>query len=140
MAVGDIYLPNPTTNVWSTVFDQEYGEFNLTYPKGYGSSKGLYIMLNGFETHGFWRKNQDFVISITNEDNYYEIVRHSYTLEPGNLYTYKVMASQITTTKKFEAMSVADRKCLLQSETDGIKYMSGFSRSGCEFECALVRI
>jgi len=139
LSVDEIYKNNPTMDVWSRVFDEESKPFNLTYPKGYGSSKGLYIMLNAFETHGFWRKNQDFILSVTNEDNYYDIIRNSYTLEPGNFYTYKVMASQITTTQKFDAMSRDDRKCLLQSESDGIKYLSEFSRSGCEFECAMVR-
>ena len=90
----DIYENLPYLNTWSSVFDSNNMSRPLAYPKGYGSTKGFNIILNSFESFKSQRTSNQFVIAITNENNHYDIIRHSFNLLPGHEYTFRIMASQ----------------------------------------------
>jgi hypothetical protein len=121
-------------DVWAEEFEKGSGDFNLTYPKGFGPSNGYFLLLNTFQTYSLWEKSNEFIISITNENNYFDIIRNFYTLEPGYFYKFKVQPSQITTTYKFDSMSKEDRNCGLHTDSSKLKYMQRYSESGCELE------
>jgi len=125
-------------DVWSQEFEKDSGDFNLTYPRGFGPSNGYFLLLNNFQTHSIWNKTNEFIISITNKNNYFEIGQNFYTLEPGYLYKFNVQPSQITTTPKFNSLSKGDRNCGLSTDSSKMKYMLGYSKSGCELECGWV--
>ena len=135
----EIYEPLPYLQNWNKVFGINQFNYSLTYPKGFGSSKGMFIILNSFESVKSPRTTNDFVLSISNENNNYDIVRHNFQVQPGNFYTFRIMASQTTTTTKFEAMNLKYRNCRLDVEKGGLKYMKSYTKSGCEYECALNR-
>ena len=60
---------------------------------------------------------KNFILSITNENNPFDIFKQSYIIEPGNVYTYRVIANQIVGTDRFNAMEPVDRGCSLPHET-----------------------
>ena len=75
-------------------------------PTGSGPGHGLNFILNSFEQVAFpTRSSKNFILSITNEKSAYDILEQNYLLEPGNLYTFRVMASQMVTNKQFDALS-----------------------------------
>ena len=78
------------------MFEPNKTNSSLVYPKGFGSAKGMYIILNSYESIGMQQQSNDFILSITNEYNAYDIVRQSFNLLPGNAYTFRVMASQVS--------------------------------------------
>jgi hypothetical protein len=45
--------------------------------------------------------------------------------------------SQTATTAAFDDLTVDDRKCVLPDENRGMKLFRRFSKSGCEYECAV---
>ena len=55
----------------------------------------------------------------------------------GNIYTLRIMASQMITSDKFDTLSHENRNCSLPHETAGLKYLRTYSKSGCEYECLI---
>jgi hypothetical protein len=93
---SEIYKDLPNLSVWKSVFEPNKTNSSLVYPKGFGSAKGMYIILNSYESIGMQQQSNDFILSITNQYNAYDIVRQSFNLLPGNAYTFRVMASQVS--------------------------------------------
>ena len=137
LPTSEIYKKSPITDTWTSVFEPNMTKIDLVYPKGFGSAKGMNIILNSYEAFGSQRETNDFILSVTNENNVYDIVRQSFDLLPGNIYTFRILASQITTTEKFETMSQKDRNCGLENESGKLRYFNNYSKSACEYECAL---
>ncbi len=125
-------------DAWTGIFEKDTVEKNLTYPSGYGPSNALHIFLNGFESYTVSKQRNRFILSVTNEKNYFDIIRSSHILEPGNIYKLKVVTNQITTTKKFDAMYSDYRKCNLTKDSSGMRHFSEYSKRGCELECGWV--
>ena len=63
--------------------------------------------------------------------------QQNYFIEPGNSYTYTILASQITTNSRFEDMTPVDRNCSLPAESQQLNMFKEYSKSACEYECAL---
>jgi len=81
--------------VWSSVFEPNNTNSTLVYPKGFGCAKGMNIILNSYESIGLQQQHNNFILSVNNENNAFDIIRQSYNLLPGNAYTFRVMASQV---------------------------------------------
>ena len=96
LSSSEIYKNLPNAKVWNSVFEPNNTNSSLIYPKGFGSAKGMYIILNSYESFGLQQQSSDFILSITNENNPYDIIRQSYNILPGNAYTFRVMASQVS--------------------------------------------
>ena len=79
---------------------------DLLTPTGSGPGHGLNLILNSFEQADYPpRSSKNFIISITNENSAFDISEQNYLLEPGYLYTFRVMASQIVTSENFDSLS-----------------------------------
>lgn len=100
-----------------------------------------------------------YVVSITNPSNYFEVVRKNFEITPGNatfyciefkklifsispgkIHSFHVVANEIGTTEEFNTMSFKERNCRLPHETHKITMFKTYSKSGCEFECATNRV
>jgi hypothetical protein len=126
-------------DVWTREFEQNVDDFNLTYPKGFGPSKGYHLIINDFEPYGgLTSRGNRYSLSITNENNYFDVVHSSFTLDPGYFYKFKILPSHITTTSKFDSMRQEDRKCGLYEDSSKMKHFLGYTKSGCELECGWV--
>lgn len=138
LPVKDIYKKSQMVDAWTKMFESDAGDFNLTYSNGRGPFSAFYIVLNDFESYSFWRKRNGFILSITNEENYFDVIRNYFVVEPGYLYSFEILPSQISTTPKFEAMNREDRNCGLFGDSSGMNHTTGYSKSGCELECGWV--
>ena len=89
---------------------------DLISPSGFGPSNGLNFVVNSFEPYDAQRSSKNFILSITNENNPFDIFKQNYVIEPGNIYTYRVVASQIGATDRFSEMDAKNRNCSLPHE------------------------
>jgi hypothetical protein len=76
-------------------------------------------------------------MSITNENNPFDVYKQNYLIEPGRFYMFRVLASQMVTTNKFDLLDVSLRNCSLPSENRNLKLFQKYSKSGCEYECSI---
>lgn len=62
-----------------------------------------------------------------------------YIIIIGRLYKFRIILSEISTSAEFDALTMKVRKCRLPVENDNLLYFKKYSRSSCEYECALER-
>jgi hypothetical protein len=145
LTINDLYKESNLSDNWISVFEQQKHK-KLIYPAGYGPSTGLNFVLNSFEhyfrsKHPFhsnvFRFSQNFLLSITNEFNPYEVFKQNFYIEPGNIYTYRIVANQVITTERFESMDNVIRNCSLPRENTNNQFTKSYSKSACEYECAI---
>ena len=73
---------------------------NLTKPSGYGPSNGLNFALNTYQAFADFRINKYSVVHISNENNAHDIFKQSYLIEPGFMYTFRIVANQVRPVQK----------------------------------------
>ena len=93
-----------------------------------------------FKTISLQGTSKNTILSISNEQDWVNIITNHYQIQPGYTYTFKVVASQIITTQRFEAMKLEDRKCFLSREGQNISIMKNYTKGGCQYECAIDQI
>ena len=104
----------------------------------------MYLILNSFEAFDEQRKNSDkkevemqFRFAISNPNNPFDIVHQNIDLARGFFYSFKVSASISNTSPNFEALTQNVRNCLFSHEAKNLSYFRNYSKSGCNYECAL---
>jgi hypothetical protein len=103
-------------------------------PSGFGPSNGLNFVVNSFEPYDSQRSSKNFILSITNENNPFDIFKQNHVIEPGNVYTYKVVASQIGATDRFNEMDYKNRNCSLPHEKGNLvnnSFLVQFKQQNC---------
>jgi hypothetical protein len=136
MSMTEIFKPMQYINLFTSIFNLSQNMV-LSNPSGYGPSHGLTFILNSFEFINSERSSKNFILSITNENNPFDIFKQSYFVEPGNSYTFRVSANQIITNERFDAMPHIERNCLLPKEHLNSNFFRKYSKSSCEYECGI---
>ena len=143
LSLNEIYKESNISDYWISMFEQQIYQ-SLINPSGFGPSNGLNFILNSFEHNLiasssllYERLSPNFILSISNEFNPYDVYKQNYFIEPGNIYTYRILANQITTTERFEDMEPASRNCSLPKESKNLNFTKSYSKSACEYECAV---
>jgi hypothetical protein len=107
------------------------------------SSNGLYFILNSFnpkpkdDPNPKEESSRNFILSITNEFNPFNVYKQNFVIEPGYSYKYRVVANQVATTERFDKLEKQNRNCLLASENKDSNLTNHYSKSGCLYECIL---
>jgi hypothetical protein len=114
LAMNKIF--KPLVIPWASILNAKNQTSEMVHPLGIGPNNGLNFVLNAFESFSAARSTKNFILSITNENNPFDILKQNYIIEPGNAYTYRVIANQIGTTDRFNAMDPVDRGCSLPHE------------------------
>ena len=109
----------------------------LQRPTGYGHTDGLVIILNAFEPFSQERESKNFLLSISDDNYPFNILKDNEFVTPGIAYTYKVTANQIVTSPKFDALDQNVRDCRLPHERGNLKISKRYSKSACEYECII---
>jgi len=78
-----------------------------------------------------------FYLGFSNPFNPHEIVLQNYKINPGKFYNFQIDAAEVTTEERFNNLDPTVRKCLLPFENQSMKYFRNYSKSGCQYECAL---
>ena len=132
----DIFKNSEILQDWASTLDLGSG-LGLVKPDGYGPYHGFNFVLNSFLPSRYSRSSKNFVLAITNENNPFEIYKQNFVIEPGFAYTFKIVANQIVTTDRFNALDKSVRNCNLPSETKNLNFTKVYSKSGCQYECAI---
>ena len=139
LPMKDVFKKSPVMDKWSEVF-QPKQDVPAEHPTGYGPSNGLNIVLNMFKPFSADGDGRNSILSISNQREWVNIISNNYQIQPGFSYTFKVTASQMVTTARFDGMSENDRNCRLPHETQGLDLMKEYSKGGCQYECTIKEI
>ena len=130
-----LYKNSDYSKVWISTFGDKVNS-SLDFPSVWGPSRPLYIVVQSFEPSPT-RDGKNFLLSFTNEFNPYDVTHDSFEIMPGYQHTFRVIPSHLTTSTRFDELRLDKRGCQLKSETDKVSLLYNYSKSGCEFECAL---
>jgi hypothetical protein len=136
MSPNELFKASTVASQWDSNINLQHNP-NMLRPTGYGKLHGLNFLLNSFEIYSKDRSSNNFLLSITNEHNGYEIFKQNYVLKPGYSYTYKVIANQILTTDRFNGLDQTTRGCGLPGENEKMNLTKLYSKSNCEYECTI---
>ena len=79
----------------------------------------------------------NYKIGISTKRGLIDQHRNSISIQPGHSVLVNVLPRLFTTTADFNDLELHQRKCRLPHETEGFIFLKEYSRSGCEFECAV---
>jgi len=136
---NEIFKKSKETETWRKILNLKE-KSALVNP---ASSDGLYFILNSFNANPIDDPNAktkasgNFILSITNEFNPFNIYKQNFVIEPGYSYIYRIIANQVVTTERFDKLDKQDRNCLLASENMDSNLTNHYSKSGCLYECIL---
>ena len=108
----------------------------MTYPD---SISGLHLWMNmkPFTQQLHNPTASEYKIGISTKKSLIDQQRNSIAIRPGHSVLINVLPRLFTTTTDFNNLDRNQRKCKLSHETEGFKFLKEYSRSGCEFECAV---
>jgi hypothetical protein len=134
LSMTEIFQLTPNLQHWDSVLSFS-NKSTLLKPTGHGPTNSFKFVLNSFEHIGADPSRNNFIISITNENNPFDIVNSNYFIEPGYVYTFRVLASQMVISPDLTYTDPNYRKCLLPHEIGNRNLTKKYSESGCEYEC-----
>ena len=102
-SMGSIYKTMPIVDIWNSRLNLQE-KVTILKPDGYGQNYGLNFLLNSFTTEAFNRTTTNFLLSITNDNNPFDIFKQNFKIEPGMSYTFKIVPSQMISTDRFNDM------------------------------------
>ncbi len=73
LAMSEIFRPDAIP--WASVLDEQPQTSQLVNPSGFGPNNGLNFLLNSFESFSASRSTKNFILSITNENNPFDIFK-----------------------------------------------------------------
>ena len=83
------------------------------------------------------RSHIPYTIKISTKNNLIDQKRGLVELKPGYHVVIRVVPKIVETTEEFEVFSVNKRKCKLPHESHDLMLLKNYTKTGCEFECAL---
>ena len=78
-----------------------------------------------------------YTVGISGRADFIDQKRNVIRIRPGQQTMIKVLPRLVETTKDFDSLELNERHCKLSHETVGFKYLTKYSRKGCETECAI---
>ena len=85
----------------------------------------------------YGRVHTPYNLGITQKNDQMDQKTSLFTLKPGQHVTINVQPKLVDASEDFRKLPLATRKCKLPEETQGFKYITEYTRKGCELECAL---
>ena len=80
-----------------------------------------------------------YTTGISSDKNHFDQKRNLIQLKPGQHISVKVLPMLVQTSNEFESLELEQRKCKLRHETQGFDFLKEYTKTGCEFECAVKR-
>ena len=139
--MSSVYKETPEVKLWNSVFKPTQN-VKLIHPSGYGQSNGLNVVLNMHQPSPREGKksSKNAVTTITTKSDWVDIYANNFVIEPGFSYTFKVLTSQMITTKRFDEMEQHNRNCNLSNEVNDLDYLRNYSKLGCNYDCLLKQV
>ena len=99
----------------------------------------MFLNMKPYTSQKYGSKAVPYTLGISSSTNGFDQKRGVINLKPGHHISVKVQPKLVQTSEQFDELDVDLRKCKLSHETDGFHFLNGYSRKGCEFECAAQR-
>ena len=93
-AMVEIFEEKFLPESWQKTFNLK-DHVNLTNPSGFGPTHGFNFAVNTFKPYNDQGVGKNVIISITNDQNAFDIFKQNYVIEPGFLYTFRIIANQV---------------------------------------------
>ena len=135
LPMKEVFKASTIVSKWESVFEKDR-KVNKFKPTGFGSIHGLNFVLNSFHTDAS-KRGQSFAMSITKHNFPFERYKPSFQIKPGYAYTFKVGASKISTTERFDSLDKRLRDCALISDDSNSNLTKIYSQTSCEYECLI---
>jgi hypothetical protein len=136
LSMKEIFQPTDNLHHWDSVLGFKNKSI-LVQPSGSSQVNGFRLILNSFEQYDLKTSRTNFILSITNEHNPFDIIHRNYLIEPGYSYTFSVLANQMISSSVLNKMEPNDRKCHFAYESKLINITKLYSKSSCEYECLI---
>ena len=78
-----------------------------------------------------------YTVGVTRKNDYMDQVTTVMKVKPGHHISIYVLPKVISSSSKFNSLSLETRRCKLEEENTDFKFITKYSRRGCEFECAV---
>ena len=97
----------------------------------------MWLNMRPYTTQLYSRTAVPYVIGISDQKNLVDQKRKTILVHPGKETMIKIIPRIVETTSDFDTLKMNQRNCKLSYETDGLEYLTHYSRVGCEMECAM---
>ena len=78
-----------------------------------------------------------YTVGITGIDDAIDQKRLVHQIIPGHHITINVFPQLVLSSADFNAYDLSTRQCKLKHEVEGLNFLNGYTRRGCELECAM---
>ena len=82
-------------------------------------------------------KSMRYTIGITGQNELVDQKRNVITIRPGRQTAIKVIPRLVRTSADHNNLPLDQRRCKLSEETDGLQFVTNYTRLGCETDCAI---
>jgi len=137
LSMQEIYKKTKHLDNWIGAFGKKKSSIFQT--DGSGPGNGFNFVLNSFDKYLENSESRNFIFSISNEYESHIMFKKSYTIMPGFIYTFRVMAKQIVSSEALKNVSPMDRNCLLKNEKGHLNFSNFYTKSTCEYEYVAYR-
>ena len=130
------------TKAFNDTFKHDFNP-NLSLVKGIKNGYAVDFFLLG-NTHQynildeeedyFERKVSNFLVSVTNKDEYFNMKVSKERIKAGYHTIWKVMATEIIPSEDLQDVPISHRKCRLAHEAENLELFEMYTQSACQFE------
>jgi hypothetical protein len=94
---------------------------NVVFPNGFGSSAGLYLVLDNkrrfhprterADPFCLAKASPNFLVTVSNTDGAFDVLRHGVQVKPGYKTILSVIPKQVISTENLHGMPPSSRNC-----------------------------
>jgi hypothetical protein len=115
----ELFKPSRYFNMFHKIFNTTAP--NVVFPNGFGSSAGLYMLLDN--KHRFHprtepdnpscsaKESPNFLVTVSNTDGAFDVLRHGAQVKPGYKTILSLIPKQVISTEYLHGMPQSSRDC-----------------------------
>jgi hypothetical protein len=115
----ELFKPSRYFNMFHKIFNTTAP--NVVFPNGFGSSAGLYLLLDNKQRFHPRTEPDDpfcpekespnFLVSVSNTDGAFDVLRYGFQVTPGYKTILSVILKQVISTESLHEMTPSSRNC-----------------------------
>ena len=97
----------------------------------------MWLNLKPYTTQLYGPKSIPYMIGISNPGNVVDQKRNTIHVRPGEETRINTIPRIVETSEAYNGLLLDQRRCKLSYETDGLNFLTSYTKIGCEMECAM---
>ena len=97
----------------------------------------MWLNLKPYTTQLYGPKSIPYMIGISNPGNVVDQKRNTIHVRPGEETRINTIPRIVETSEAYNGLLLDQRRCKLSYETEGLKFLTSYTKIGCEMECAM---